>query len=141
MIEDLVRRFENQRIPRVEWTHAAHLAVGLWHVRTLGPAEALSRLRTGIRQLNESHGTQNTAESGYHETITCAFVWLLAEFLKQYAANQPTDQVVDDLTASKLASSDALLAFYSREVLYSTAARLNWIEPDRAPLSLAGLLA
>ncbi len=135
MIEDLVRRFDERRIPRPEWTHAAHLAVGLWHVRTLEQAEALSRLRTGIRQLNEAHGNQNTAEGGYHETITCAYVWLLAEFLKPYAADDSTDRIVVELLSSALVDRDVLLAFYSREVLFSPAARLNWIEPDRAPFN------
>jgi len=141
MIEDLVRRFDERRIPRAEWTHAAHLAVGLWHVRELGEAEALNRLRTGIRQLNESHGNQNTAEGGYHETITRVYVQLLAEFLQRYSAEHSTEQIVGELLTSAVANRDILLAFYSRDVLYSPAARLNWIEPDRAPLSLTGLLA
>jgi len=31
-IEFVVQRFITRTLPKVEWTHAAHLVVGLWHV-------------------------------------------------------------------------------------------------------------
>ena len=40
-IEDLARRFQARDVSRAEWTHEAHLAVGLWHVARFGAAEAL----------------------------------------------------------------------------------------------------
>jgi hypothetical protein len=52
-LEDLVRRFNACNVPRPEWTHAAHLAVGLWHVSQYGRRDALVRLRAGITRLNE----------------------------------------------------------------------------------------
>ena len=65
-------RFAALTLPKHEWTHAAHLTVGVWHVDRYGAADALTRLRAGIRRLNESHGNVNTPASGYHETITAA---------------------------------------------------------------------
>ena len=47
-------RFEACAIPEKEWTHAAHLTVGLWHVERYGRDDALTRLRSGIRRLNET---------------------------------------------------------------------------------------
>src|SRR5688572_21330050 len=35
-LDDLVMRFVERSLPKAEWTHAAHLAVGLWHVRRYG---------------------------------------------------------------------------------------------------------
>jgi hypothetical protein len=130
MIEDLARRFMERMLSKSEWTHEAHLAVGLWHVREFGAAKALERLRFGIRTLNESHGTANTSDGGYHETITRAYVELLIEFLNRYPAQRSLDEIFAELLASPLAHRDALLAFYSRECLYSAAARLEWAEPD-----------
>src|SRR5882724_4562500 len=141
MIDGLALRFCQLQIPRVEWTHVAHLAVGLWHVREFGSVVALERLRNGIRKLNESHGNSNTAESGYHETITRAYVQLLAEFLNQFSDDVSTDKILEKLLASPLAGRDALLDFYSRELLHSSAARLNWTPPDVTPLCLTQLLA
>ena len=45
-LEDLVRRFAERTLPKAEWTHAAHLAVGLWHVSRYGrdPFETMQRI-------------------------------------------------------------------------------------------------
>ena len=80
-IDELAARFEACAIPAAEWTHEAHLIVGLWHVDRYGADEALVRLRSGIRRLNESQGGVNSATDGYHETITAAYVQLLAQYL------------------------------------------------------------
>ena len=77
-LETLVGHFLARTLPKAEWTHQAHLAVGAWHVDRYGPDEALTRLRDGIRALNDSHGTINSASSGYHETITRAYVRVIA---------------------------------------------------------------
>ncbi len=133
-VDDLIRRFADCSLPRAEWTHEAHLTVGLWHVQTFGPSEALVRLRDGIRRLNESHGSANTATTGYHETITCAYVELLAQFLARYAIDYPLEQVLCELLTSPLAARNALLTFYSHDYLFSTSARLSRAEPDLLPL-------
>ena len=59
----------------------------MWHIDRYGTEEALSRLRVGIRRLNESHGTPNSDDDGYHETITRAYVQLLS----QYYASCPAE--------------------------------------------------
>lgn len=138
-LDDLVARFVACRLPHSEWTHQAHLAVGAWHVAHFGADEALARLRVGIRQLNDSHGTPNSAARGYHETITRAYVQLLAEFLNSVPQTMPLAERVARLLASRLAAKEALLQFYSRERLMSSEARATWIEPDLLPLQLANL--
>ena len=135
-LDSLVARFRARTLPAAEWTHLAHLAVGSWHVRTFGAAPALERLRDGIRRLNEAHGTPNSDTRGYHETITRAYVTLIAEFLATDAAAPDLAARVRDLLAQPLAAKDFLLAFYSRELLFSVTARHEWVEPDRAPLRL-----
>jgi hypothetical protein len=140
VVDDLGARFEACAIPAKEWTHAAHLVAGLWHVHRYGPDEALIRLRTGIRRLNESHGGVNSETDGYHETITAAYVQLLTEFLEVTAAAAPLGMRAIELLDSPLAAKDALLTFYSRERLTSTAARAGWVEPDVSPMSLAALV-
>ena len=57
----LAEAFIACRLPKSRWTHQAHLAVGLWHVSRFGRAAALPRLRTGIRRLNDTHRTVNSA--------------------------------------------------------------------------------
>jgi hypothetical protein len=136
-IDELAARFEACTIPAAEWTHEAHLIVGLWHIDRYGADEALVRLRSGIRRLNESQGGVNSATDGYHETITAAYVQLLA----QYLASCPDDLHLGDRVArfltSPLAAKRALSAFYSTELLLSTTARACWVEPDLAPITAA----
>jgi hypothetical protein len=139
-IDELARRFTDTTLPRAQWTHVAHLRVGLWHVHRFGPAEALRRLRDGIRRLNLAHGTPNTATSGYHETITAAYVTLIAQFLAAHEAALPAppsfERQVAELLAGPLADPKLLRRFWSTETLMSPAARAGWVAPDRAPLAL-----
>jgi hypothetical protein len=136
----MAARFTALTLSKDEWTHAAHLTVGAWHVDAFGADDALLRLRTGIRRLNESFGGVNGETSGYHETITAAYVTLLAEYLDACPADLPLDARVEQLLAGPLAARDMLLTFYSRERLYSVEARARWVEPDLRPLQLGGVL-
>src|SRR5262245_59822939 len=88
-LDDLVTRFRACTLPKKEWTHAAHLVVGLWHVSQGGARKALRHLRARIRRLNDAHGTINSATSGYHETVTAAYVLLIAAFLDARPRTEP----------------------------------------------------
>src|SRR5206468_2845759 len=116
------------------WTHAAHLQVGAWHVHHHGPAEALALLRARIRQHNDNRGTPNSEIDGYHETITAAYVQLIAAHLARFEGQVPLESCVAALLESPLARREALLQFWSRARLMSPQARAQWVEPDLAPL-------
>ena len=134
-LDDLAARFSSRAIPKAEWTHLAHLAVGAWHVHHFGPEGALGRLRAGIRALNDSHGTPNTDSSGYHETITVAYVRLIDGFLSAFAADVALEDRVRALVGGPLADRAVLLRFWSKELLLSPRARRAWVPPDLAPLN------
>ena len=138
-LESLVTRFHARTLPKSEWTHFAHLAVGAWQVQSEGPEQAMDTLRTAIRALNDSHGTANSDTGGYHETITQAYVILIAEFLRSPGEDDLATRI-QTLLASALASREALLTFYSKARLSSVEARRDWAEPDLAPLSVDRVL-
>jgi hypothetical protein len=133
-LDAFVVRFLNRTLPKSEWTHAAHLSVGAWHIHRYGLEEAVNRLRQGIRALNESHGTANTDSGGYHETITRAYAHLIAEFFGGHPESGTLVERVGALLASPLAHKDALLEYYSKDRLMSAAARREWNRPDLKPL-------
>ena len=117
------------------------------HFRGLGPDvlapgfrpdEALARLRVGIRRLNEHHGTPNSATSGYHETVTRAYVQLLAELLASCPAEMSVRERIAVVVTGPLADRNVLLRFYSRERLMSPEARAAWVEPDLRELPEPG---
>jgi len=127
VLDELADRFGRGAIPASEWTHAAHLRVGAWHVHHLGQEVALVRLRAGIRHLNSE-------TRGYHETITAAYVRFIAQFLASCPREMSFETRVEELLASTVAQPEFLLCFYSREVLMSPRARREWVEPDLAPI-------
>jgi hypothetical protein len=136
-LDELLTSFRSCTLPRDAWTHLAHLRVGAWHVHHLGAETALASLRAGIRRLNDSHGTVNSAHSGYHETITAAYVRLIDLFLATFAAGVPFDERLAALGASPLGDDRSiLLRYWSRERLMSPEARSAWLAPDLAPLAL-----
>jgi hypothetical protein len=132
--EQLVTAFRARTLPKADWTHHAHLRVGLWHVLNYPPDTALARLREGITRLNEAHGTPNTFRSGYHETITQFYVWLIAHFVFQADPNRRRS--LDDLGTELIArhgDRNLPLRYYSRELLDSPEARELVVMPDLEP--------
>jgi hypothetical protein len=120
-------------LPAAEWTHEAHLRVGLWH-RLRMPAEAsLGMLRERIRRYNESLGNANTDTDGYHETITRFYVILIDRYVATADVTHDLDELADDLVA-QLGFRGLPLDHYSPDRLYSVEARRGWLAPDLAPL-------
>ena len=133
----LAELFRAARLSRAEWTHLAHLRVGAWHVHHFGATEALVRLRHGIRALNVANGVANTPTGGYHETITAAYVILIAAWLEQAAEPAASLELrVERMLAGPIADRKLLLRFWSQETLTSPAARAAWVPPELAPLAL-----
>ena len=86
-INALIDRFEKQELPKVEWTHEAHLVMAIWYMTHYDAKEALDRCRVNITLHNESVGTPNTDDEGYHESITKFWLWVAGKFI----ADQPEE--------------------------------------------------
>jgi len=97
-------------------------------------------LRTGIRRLNESHGVANTESTGYHETVTAAYVRIIARFLASFDTTVSLDARVEELVRGPVGHRELPFRFWSRELLFSNRARLAWVEPDLGPLDVTALL-
>jgi len=129
--DHIIEGFRAKTLPAKEWTHEAHLIAGLWHVANFGFDEALVKMRENIKTYNEATGGQNTDSSGYHESITVFWVWLLDEFWKSYLVdNQSFEEVCNTFLKSKYCDRNAAFHFYSREKLLSREARIAFVEPD-----------
>ena len=133
-IERLAAAFIACTLPKAEWTHEAHLRVGLWH-RLQMPAEtALEVLRDRISRYNVSQGGVNTDTDGYHETITRLYVILIDRFVRAADVARTPDALADDLIL-ELGHRDVPFRHYTRERLFSVAARRAWVAPDLEPLA------
>jgi hypothetical protein len=131
-IEQVVRQFVDCTLPCEEWTHAAHLTVGLWHSRQYPSREALDRVRAGIIRYNQVCAAFITL--GYHETITRFYMNLIERYLAKTTDHSDWVAIANDLIETAACETNQPLWYYSREVLLSAAARTDWVPPDLRPL-------
>lgn len=120
-------------LPRADWTHEAHLAACLWLLTERPDILPERDLPVLIRRYNESVGGVNDDTQGYHETLTQLYISGVRRFLAETGARGLVERV-NALLASATGARDWPLRFYSREVLFSAAARRGWVAPDLAPL-------
>lgn len=132
-IEHIARGLVDRTLPKADWTHAAHFAAALWLLRHRGEA-TFRDMPPLIRAYNESTGVANTDTSGYHETITIASLRLARAWLAE-RSGMALHAALAELLASPFGRSDWLLAHWSRERLFSSAARRDWLDPDLLPFA------
>ena len=138
-VKRLVMAFEERTLPKEEWTHAAHLTVGLYYCLNCPFAVAKNWMSDGILWLNDSHGTPNTDTGGYHETLTMFWLLTIEEFVGKTKCGGRAE-----MANRLIASCDTKLPFkfYSREFLFSADARARYVEPDmQERLAIANELA
>lgn len=129
----VIEGFRTHSLPHASWTHQAHLAVGLWYVRQHGEEAAKALLRAEIRSYNQAVGTPNSDTRGYHETVTLFYVWAAARYLERAGA-APLHALVNGFVGDRSGAKSAIFGFWSRDRLFSVAARRDWLEPDLAAL-------
>ncbi|NML37681.1 hypothetical protein HHL17_10800 [Chitinophaga sp. G-6-1-13] len=139
-ILDLLHQFESCTLPKPAWTHEAHLIVAIAYNLLYGKTAALDRARKNISRYNEAVGTPNTDHSGYHETITCFWIWLADCFL-QTQEDKSIPVVYDAFIRSRYTDKQLPLRYYSAVLLFSTTARRALVEPDISPLNMANIAA
>jgi hypothetical protein len=127
--DQLASGFIDLSLPKEDWTHYAHLRVGLWHAMRHSPAESLDLLRARISAFNQAKGGENTASAGYHETITRFYVHVIGRFLTSADTRRPTDELEQELIA-RYGDKELPLQYYTSERLFSSEARLGWVAPD-----------
>ncbi len=124
----LAQDFINKTLPVVDWTHEAHLLVALWHLKQYSKAEATCYLRSRIISYNEVVGTENGPRSGYHETMTLFWIWVVDEFLKRNEGD--LTELANRFLSSKYAERRLPFQFYTKAKIVSIEARARWTAPD-----------
>jgi hypothetical protein len=144
--ETFLEQFEACTLPYVHWTHRAHLRVAYLYVSRFGLEGAIPKVTAGIRAYNRSKGIVDTPTTGYHETMTVAWLHIVAAMLDEYG---PTGAILpgsprlleEDAPTSlefleaqtQLLEKKLLRLFYSREVFGSPEAKYRFVHPDLAP--------
>jgi mannose-6-phosphate isomerase-like protein (cupin superfamily) len=94
-IKPFICSFGDGSPPRSEWAHAGHLVLALWYIRRHGRDGATRLIRYGIRRFNERQGKP----TGYHETITLAWVAVIDRFLGGRDRGVPVSVLAGELLA------------------------------------------
>ncbi|MCA1622952.1 MAG: hypothetical protein LC768_12030 [Acidobacteria bacterium] len=123
----IVRDFENSTIARKDWRHAEHLTVALYYVSHHDFETALTKMRDGIFNLLKSFGVDLEKEMPYHETLTVFWIRAVSDY-KNSKNGASLVETCNELV--KRFDKDYPLRFYSRELLFSDAARKNFVESD-----------
>jgi hypothetical protein len=133
--DDLLRQFEAMTLPFKQWTHRCHVKIAYLYLKNHPFAEALKRMRAGVKAYNSFHQLPEGPTSGYNETTTHAFVHLIAAIMQAYGStfSTPTADSFCD-THPQLLSRHVLRFFYSPQRRMHPLAKTRFIEPDLAPL-------
>ncbi|MEZ5428844.1 MAG: hypothetical protein R2747_21545 [Pyrinomonadaceae bacterium] len=125
----LVKAFEERTLEKTDWTHAAHLTVGLYYCLHHPFGVAKNLMSDGIYWLNDAHGTPNTETSGYHETLTVFWLRTIAGFLEGHPGETSLAKLANGLL-DRCHDTRLPLEYYTREKLFSVEARLGFVGPD-----------
>jgi hypothetical protein len=123
--EELMRRFIDTTLPAAEFHHEQHLQVAWRFVRVHGMPAAIGEFTMALRRFAEAKGAHRL----YHQTITWAFLLLIAE--RQARTNADTWEQFAGANPDLLAWKPSILnRYYSKELLASDLARRTFLMPD-----------
>ena len=124
-MSELLDRFVDTSLPAEEFHHQQHVQVAWLFVRNHGMPAALSEFTTAIKRFADAKG----ATGLYHETITWAFLLLIAE--RQAKCDAASWEDFAALNADLLVWKPSILErYYSKETLKSDLARRVFVFPD-----------
>lgn len=133
--EAFIRKFEACEWPHEDWHHKEHIKVAYLYLRAMPFAAAMERLREKIKAHNAAHHVPDLPTSGYHETMTGAWLRLVYLTLCEYGPAASADAFYEE--SPQLSQKKILRLFYSRELMMSPRAKLEFLEPDLGPFPLS----
>ncbi len=124
--EEFVAEWESGKLPKSQWSHAAHVAIGASYAVQF-PGAAFRRIRDGILRYNKAVGTLESDRSGYHETLTRLWSIVLANVTNSFSDHwEAARYAVEQLGEER----DLHCLYYSFDVVRNAEARRTWIPPD-----------
>jgi hypothetical protein len=124
---ELVQAFEASTLATTGFTHTEHVRVAWWYLRHAPLAEAIGQFSSSLRRFAAAKGVPGL----YHETITVAFLLIIAERLHE-ARDLDWDAFAARYPELLVRRPWILTRYYSQELLDSPRARAGFVMPDRA---------
>lgn len=135
--DDLIRQFEDCSLPFDEWTHRMHVRVAFSYLERHPFDEAVQKMREGVQRYNAHNAVPEGLLMGYHDTITVAFMRIIATQRIVWAEMFPaadSESFCDQ--HPQLMQRRILRLFYSGDRLGSAEAKAAFVEPDLTALPM-----
>ena len=130
--EEFLCQFEAGCWPLEQWHHKQHIQLAYLYLRRYPFNDAMTRLREKIKAHNAAHQVPEGPASGYHETMTSAWLSLVYVTLCEYGPADNADAFYE--RSPQLSEKKLLRLFYSRDLFMSPEAKVSFVTPDLAPL-------
>lgn len=130
--DEFLKGFQECTIPHDQWSHRAHIRMAYLHLARDPFDLALPKVRAGILKLNAAQNTPEAIDRGYHETVTQAWLRIVAATMKHYGTTATSEEFCNQ--QPHLLARTLLRLFYSRGRIMSWEAKKGWVEPDLTPL-------
>ncbi len=133
--DEFLTAFECCTLPADLWTHQAHVRVAYLYASRYDLPTAINRVRKHIKAYSKARNTPDALDSGYHETITVAFMQLV--FTTTMKAGPYNSSESFCASHPELQTKFALRRYYSRERIMTFEAKRDFAAPDLCPLPFA----
>ena len=130
--EAFIAAFEACRWPHDQWRHRQHIKLAYLYLQRYPFDQAISQIRERIKAHNAAHNVPNGPTSGYHETMTQAWMRLVHLTICEYGPAKTADEFYEQ--NPQLSEKKVMRLFYSKELFTSSRAKVEFVEPDLAPL-------
>jgi hypothetical protein len=123
---DLITRFELDAIPENSFHHADHVRLAFAYLTEYPVPEALHRFSSALKNFATARGKPQL----YHETITCAYLFLIRERMAR-CENLDWDEFARDNPDLLVWKGGILSHYYRESTLKSDLARNVFVLPDK----------
>lgn len=124
--QELIERFESGSVPESGFHHADHVRLAFAYLRKYPVLAALDKFSAALKTFATSHGKTHL----YHETITCAYFFLIRERMARFDSIQWEEFASQN--PDLLMWKDGILnRYYHDATLKSDLARSVFIFPDK----------
>jgi hypothetical protein len=125
--QEIICRFESDVVSGDGFHHGDHVRLAYAYLREYPVLVALEKFSTALKRFATARGKTQL----YHETITCAYFFLIHERMARFA--KPDWESFAAQNSDLLTWKDGLLSrYYCESTLKSEIARVVFILPDKS---------
>lgn len=127
-----INAFESGSILPGDWSHRSHIRMAWIYLRVMPFEAAMQAVREGLRKFARIHAIPDSLERGYHETLTVAWMRLVASGMTHHG--DFADSCAFCEAMPHLLCRTLTRVFYSRGRIMTLDAKARFVPPDLAEL-------